>query len=97
MNGLNIVVQILYHNFKRIKPNKRVDLKSKLPDLLKSCMKNLRSKFLVRAGDMFPGTGTLGRKDGVGVCYVQLYEPDSGLCTATAVIISTLLQREDPS
>ena len=56
-------------------------------------MKNLRSKFLVRSGYMFPGTGMLGRKGGVGwVCYVHVYEADSGLCTATTVTISTLLQ-----
>ena len=60
-------------------------------------MKNQLSKFLVRSGDMFLGTGTLGRKGGVTVCYVQLYEADSGLCKATAVTINTLLQREDPS
>ena len=61
-------------------------------------MKNLRSNFMVHSGYMFPGTGMLGRKVGVGwVCYVQLYEADSGLCKATTVTISTSLQREDPS
>lgn len=73
VNGLNIVVQILYQNFKRIRPNK----KSRPKKQTSRFAQKLYKKLLVRAGYMFPGTGTLGRKGGVGwVCYVHVYEAD---------------------